>query len=68
MGFSKFIYLTEHNQGERQAEGEGEAISLQSKEQGAGCRPPSQIPQDHDLSQREVLNPLSHPGALRMAF
>ena len=49
-----FVYLTEreHKQAEPQAEGEGEQLPA---EQRAG-------PWDRDLSQRQILNRLSHPG------
>ena len=42
------------------AEGEGEADSPLSRELMRGLIPG---PWDHDLSQRQMLNHLSHPGA-----
>jgi len=42
-------------------EGEGEAASLLSREPNVGLHP---RPRDHDLSQRQDLNWLSHPGIL----
>jgi len=47
----------EHKQWELQAE--GEAGSLQSKEPDAGLDPGLW---DHDPSQRQTFNQLSHPG------
>lgn len=46
-----------HKQGERQAE--GEVGSSLSKERDVGLNPRSRDP---DLSQRSMLNRLSHPG------
>ena len=63
-----FIYLTERAKDHKQrggAEGEGEADSLLNRELDAmwgsilGSR-------DHDLSQRQTLNLLSHPVAPRL--
>uniref|UniRef100_M3YR50 Uncharacterized protein n=1 Tax=Mustela putorius furo TaxID=9669 RepID=M3YR50_MUSPF len=52
----------EHKQAERrQAEAEREAGSLPSKEPIWDMIPGRW---DHDLSQRQRLNPLSHPGIL----
>ena len=42
----------------RQAEGEGEADSPLSREPKAGSGS-----RDHDLSQKQMLNRLNHPGA-----
>ena len=51
-----------HTQGEQQAEREGEAGSLLSKEPDVGFYPRIW---DHDLSQRQMLNRLStrRPGS-----
>ena len=59
-----FIYLreTERSQAGGGAEGEGEASSPLSKEPNLGLRGLIPGPWDHDLSQREVINWLSHPG------
>ena len=46
----------ENEQEKEQKEREGEADSLLSREQDVGL--------DHDLSQRKMLNCLSHPGTL----
>ena len=67
-----FIYLTERNkewererertaEGEGEGEGNGEAGSLISRDPNDGLDP--RIP-DYDLSRRQMLNWLSHPGAL----
>ena len=42
------------------AEGEGKAVSLLNMEPNVGLNPRTL---DHDLSQRQTLNSLSHPGA-----
>ena len=46
----------------RKGQRERKANSLLSRELDMGSIPG---PQDHDLSQRQMLNQLSHPGALR---
>ena len=57
-----FFYLRQREKAQagREAEGEGEADSVLSREPNAGSIPG---PQDHDLSQRQTLNWLSHPDA-----
>ena len=49
---------------EQRAEAEGETDSQLNREQGSSLRQ-GWIPElwDHHLSQRQKLNPLSHPGA-----
>ena len=54
----------EHEQGQG-AEGEGEANSLLSGEPNVGLHPRTP---DHDLSRRQMLNRLSHPGAPKILF
>lgn len=48
------------NQGKLQAEGEGEAGSLLSKEWDVGLTPGSG---DHDLGRRQMLSELNQSGA-----
>ena len=57
-----FVYLTEsaHTEARGAAEGDGEAGSLLSMEIDVGLDPG---PWEHDLSRRQMLNLLSHPGA-----
>ena len=43
----------------------GRGKSRVAMEQGSPCRARSQNPWDHDLSQRQTLNLLSHPGTLK---
>jgi len=56
---------SEHKQAEQQAEGEGEADSLLSREPDVGLSIQDSILglQDHVLSRRQSLNQLSHPGS-----
>ena len=55
-----FIYLfdreSKHRQTEQQAEGEGEADSLLSREPNAGLDPRTPGSWDHDLNLRQMLN------------
>ena len=51
---------TKQNKWREGTEREGEADSLMSREPNAGSIP---RPQDPDLSQRQMLNRVSHPGA-----
>ena len=60
-----FIWEGERKRESEGAKGEGEADSLLSKEPSWGS---ILGPWDHDLSQKQTLNWLSHPGALQMAF
>ena len=55
-----FYVLIFWRQRVREAEAEGEAGSPQSREPDAGL---ILGPSDHDLSQRQTLHQLSHPGA-----
>jgi len=63
--FKDFIYLFDRESERAQAgvtvEGEGEAGSPPSREPDAGLDP---RPRDHDPSRWQMLNHLSHPGAL----
>lgn len=60
-----FSTETAHKQVDQQTEGEGEVGSLLSREPDWVSIPGLW---DHDLSQRQMLNRLSHPGALQFFF
>ena len=53
---------------DREREAEGESGSLQSREPNAGLDPRTLGSWDHDLSRRQMLNWLSHPGAQIVYF
>ena len=57
--FKDFIYLFMRDRGESRFPAENQAGSL--------MRDLIPGPRHHDLSQRQMLNPLSHPGAQNMA-
>ena len=63
-----FAYLREREKGHREGgetEEEGEAGSLPSREPDQGLIPG---PQARDLSRRQTLNQLSHPGTPQKSF
>ena len=62
--FKDFIYSTEERESTTRGEGEEEASFLLSGEPVWGSIPG---PWDHDLSQRQKLNWLSHPGTLKFS-
>ena len=63
--FLRFYLFIHERQREREAEGKGEAGSPQSREPKVGPIPGSR---NHHLSQRQTLNPLSHPGVPVIEF
>ena len=65
-GFIIFLFEKERvRESTSWGEGEGEVDSPLSKEPNAGLDPGHQ---DHDLSWRQMLNQLSHPGAPILFF
>ena len=55
----------QEEQRERERENPKQALHCQC---GAGCRARTHELQEHDLSQSQMLNQLSHPGALGPLF
>ena len=70
-----FIFIleteTEHEQGrgrERERESEaGSRLQADSTKPNVGLEPMTCESSDHDLRWSQTLNPLSHPGALKVA-
>ena len=64
--FYLFLAEKEHKQGRSREKGRRRIRSrlrAPSCQHRAGCGAPTHRPRDHDLSQSQMLNRLSHPGA-----
>jgi len=68
--FKDFIYLFEREKMRETAHerGEGQREKQTPCRAGSPMRDSIQGLQDHDLSRRQSLNQLSHPGAPRLTF